>query len=95
MSVMLAVVAFISQKGGVGKSTLARSLGVVAARAGHNVKIGDLDRLQQTLVRWTQVRDAYGVRPTVSAEAYADAGDACAASGGADSVASRHPREGQ
>jgi chromosome partitioning protein len=81
---MLAVVGFISQKGGVGKSTLARSLGVVAARAGHTVKIADLDRLQQTLVRWTQTRDAYGLSPTMSVEAYADAGEACAASAGAD-----------
>jgi chromosome partitioning protein len=81
---MQTVVAFISQKGGVGKSTLARSLGVVAARAGHKVKIADLDRLQQTLVRWTQTRDTYGLSPTVSVETYADAERACAASTEAD-----------
>ena len=81
---MRAVVAFVSQKGGVGKSTLARSLGVVAAQAGHNVKIADLDGLQQTLVRWTQTREAYGISPSLRAETYADTGDACAASVGAD-----------
>lgn len=81
---MPSVVAFISQKGGVGKSTLARSLGVVAARAGHRVKIADLDGLQQTVMRWTQTRETYGLWPTMSVEAYVDAGDACAASAGAD-----------
>jgi len=81
---MPVVIAFISQKGGVGKSTLARSVGVVAARAGHKVKIADLDCLQQTLVRWTQTRDTYGLSPAVTVEPYADAERACAASAGAD-----------
>jgi chromosome partitioning protein len=81
---MLTVVAFISQKGGVGKSTLARSVGICAAQAGHKVSIGDLDRLQQTLVRWTQTRDSYGLAPTVSVEAYVNAEQACAASAGND-----------
>ena len=40
---MPVVVAFISQKGGVGKSTLARALGAVAASAGLKVRLADLD----------------------------------------------------
>ena len=81
---MPVVVAFISQKGGVGKSTLARSLGVVAAEAGGNIKIADLDCLQQTSVRWGQTRKSYSLSPTVSVGAYAGAAEAVAASEGVD-----------
>jgi chromosome partitioning protein len=42
------VVAFVSQKGGVGKSTLARE----AAAGGLSVKVADLDVQQGTLVNW-------------------------------------------
>ncbi len=37
------IVGFVSQKGGTGKSTLARALGAVVAGAGLKVKIADLD----------------------------------------------------
>ena len=43
-----AVVAFVSQKGGVGKSTLSRGLAREAAKNGLRVKIADLD-IQQGL----------------------------------------------
>lgn len=46
------IVGFVSQKGGVGKSTLARALAVAAAKAGWKVRIADLDFLQQTCVGW-------------------------------------------
>jgi chromosome partitioning protein len=48
-------VAFITQKGGAGKTTLAASVAVAAARAGERVIAFDLD-LQATLVRWGQRR---------------------------------------
>ena len=44
------MVAFISQKGGVGKSTLARALAREAAAGGLGVKIADLDTQQGTSV---------------------------------------------
>ena len=47
---MAAVIAFISQKGGVGKSTLARALAAVCAQAGLEVVLADLDPRQQTLI---------------------------------------------
>lgn len=50
------VVTFASQKGGVGKSTLARALAVVAARAGLEITIADLDSQQATIVEWMKTR---------------------------------------
>lgn len=52
------VVAFVSQKGGVGKSTLARALGLVVAHGGLSVLIADLDVQQSTAVHWHKVRQA-------------------------------------
>ena len=50
------VVAFISQKGGVGKSTLSRGLAREAAKSGLAVKICDLDTQQDTSVEWHRRR---------------------------------------
>jgi chromosome partitioning protein len=52
------VVAFVSQKGGVGKSTLARALAREAAFGGLSVKVADLDMQQGTLVNWQRLCDA-------------------------------------
>lgn len=54
---MLVIVGFVSQKGGVGKSTLARALATSAAAAGTTVTIADLDVQQETVKRWA---DLYG-----------------------------------
>ena len=69
---MPAVVAFVSQKGGVGKSTLARALAREGAKAGLRVKLADLDTQQGTSVDWHRTRLAAGIEPVISAEAYAD-----------------------
>ena len=53
---MTAVIAFVSQKGGVGKSTLACALAREAAASGLKVKIADLDPDQATIVDWHKVR---------------------------------------
>src|SRR5271169_5991832 len=64
------VIAFVSQKGGVGKSTLARGLAREAAKSGLSVKIADLDTQQGTCVEWHRRRLNEGVEPVVSVEAY-------------------------
>lgn len=48
-------IAFVTQKGGAGKSTLASSVAVAARGAGERVFIIDLDPLQ-TLVKWAGAR---------------------------------------
>ena len=50
------VIAFISQKGGVGKSTLARALASVAAHGGLSVTLADLDLQQRTSMNWSSRR---------------------------------------
>lgn len=59
------IVSFISQKGGVGKSTLARLLGVEMARAGWRVLIADLDANQGTATEWKVRRDREELEPDV------------------------------
>jgi chromosome partitioning protein len=70
---MSIVIAFVSQKGGVGKSTLARALAASATRAELKVKLADLDPQQRTLVLWEQTRKAHKVRPTVNVAAFTNA----------------------
>ena len=46
------VIAFVSSKGGVGKSTLSACVAVEAAKAGHSVYLLDLDPQQSTAAWW-------------------------------------------
>jgi chromosome partitioning protein len=73
-----AVVALVSQKGGVGKSALARTLAREAAAAGLTVKLADLDVQQGTCTDWNRDRNAAGLEPAVSVESYRSATSALA-----------------
>lgn len=81
---MAAIVAFVSQKGGVGKSTLSRALAREAAAGGLRVKIADLDTQQGTTIDWHRLRLSHGIEPTISAEAFGTAAQALAAANGYD-----------
>jgi chromosome partitioning protein len=81
---MPAVIAFISQKGGVGKSTLARALAAVCSHAGLDVVLADLDPRQQTLVHWQEARTAHRVTPRLSVEPFEAAADAADRAEGCD-----------
>ena len=70
---MPVVVAFISQKGGVGKSTLARALAAVAAHARLKVMVADLDPRQHTVLHWEKSRRDNKIAPSLTVEAYDDA----------------------
>lgn len=63
-------VAMVSQKGGVGKSTLARLLACVFAVLGWNVKIADLDTSQATSFQWRSRRLRSNVEPDVPVEQF-------------------------
>jgi chromosome partitioning protein len=53
---MTKILGLISQKGGVGKSTLARAIACEAKKADLNVKIADFDLQQGTFTKWHQRR---------------------------------------
>jgi len=72
------IVGFVSQKGGTGKSTLARALGAVVAGAGLKVRIADLDPQQGTLLEWERIREENATTPTVRVEAFSTAAEAVA-----------------
>ncbi|MGA2042892.1 MAG: ParA family protein [Roseiarcus sp.] len=64
------LISFVSQKGGVGKSTLARLLAVGAAHRGHKTLLADFDLEQLTCVEWNATRMRHGVEPEIDARPF-------------------------
>jgi chromosome partitioning protein len=64
------ILAAVSQKGGVGKSTVARLLSTVYAGAGWDVKLADLNLKQKTAVNWVADRLHEGITPEITAEPF-------------------------
>lgn len=60
----------VSQKGGVGKSTLSRMIACEYARSGWNVKIADMDASQGTSFNWQRRRIEQAVEPQVGVEMF-------------------------
>jgi chromosome partitioning protein len=56
---------FTSQKGGVGKSTLARSAAIALACSGRHVLLADFDVEQRTCLRWQAQRQARRLEPSI------------------------------
>jgi chromosome partitioning protein len=83
---MAIVVAFVSQKGGVGKSTLARAVATSAVRSGLAVKTVDLDPDQATITVWAQTRDRYKVAPSIKVDTFRSVKDALASTRGEEFV---------
>jgi len=67
---MGSIISLVSQKGGVGKSGIARLLAVEFARAGWSVKIADLDTMQGTSTKWKIRRDAAKLHPEIPVEKF-------------------------
>jgi chromosome partitioning protein len=64
------LVCFLSQKGGVGKSALARVLAVAAARAGKRVLLADFDLDQLTCLEWNAARLREGGSPEIAVRSF-------------------------
>ena len=76
---MAVVVAFVSQKGGVGKSTLARALAVAASRANVKVMVADLDAQQSTAWHWNEMRSGQKLSPPLNVVTFDTIDEALAA----------------
>lgn len=63
-------IGMISQKGGAGKSTLARLFARELAASDFAVKIADMDTQQQTSALWAAERAENGLSPEIRAEAF-------------------------
>jgi chromosome partitioning protein len=81
---MANIIALVSQKGGVAKSTLARALAREAAANGLRVKLADLDTQQGTSTNWHRRRLDNGVQPVFSVEGFKTAAQALKAANGFD-----------
>jgi chromosome partitioning protein len=75
---MAVVVGLVSQKGGVGKSTLARALAAVVAHAGLKVRIADLDPQQHTIVEWERLRGENRLAPALDVRGFSTVAQALA-----------------
>lgn len=64
------ILSLISQKGGVGKSALARLIAVEFAKADWQVKIADLDPAQGTSSKWKSRRDLAELQPDIAVEKF-------------------------
>src|SRR5271170_3170775 len=64
------IIGICSQKGGVGKSTLARLIAREYAAAKWNVKIADLDIGQGTSFNWQARRLQQNVKPVIAVERF-------------------------
>ena len=70
------IVSFVSQKGGVGKSTLSRAFAVGASQENLKVKIADLDTQQGTSTDWHRERLNNGFSSIGSVELFGKAENA-------------------
>ena len=80
------IVAFVSQKGGVGKSTLARAVAREFHVNGFRVKLADMDVQQATTVNWHVRRLNAGMDPIGSVECFRTFADAKASAVNEDAL---------
>ena len=80
------IIGFVSQKGGVGKSTLARAAAQELKRNDFKVKLVDLDVQQGTTVDWHRRRLEHNLAPVGSVECFRTVNEALEASEGYDAI---------
>lgn len=75
------IVSVVAQKGGVGKSSIARTLAVEFTRAGWATLLADIDSSQATANRWAEKRrNASGIEPKIETAVFSSASLAIEAS---------------
>ncbi len=67
------IISFLNQKGGVGKSTLARAVAVEFIKNKWSVIIADMDSSQRTTSNWAQKRLNENISPSVETGVYREA----------------------
>jgi len=75
---MTYLIGMVSQKGGVGKSTLARMMAREFVSGGMSAKIADLDTQQQTCTNWSGRRAESRIQPEVQVQSFASVKSALA-----------------
>ncbi len=78
------IIAVVSQKGGAGKSTIARLLAVAAAQDDKRAKIADLDLHQGTATNWNMRRQRAGRTPAVDVQTAGSVDQALRSANGCD-----------
>ena len=73
---MSLVIGVVSQKGGVGKSTVSRLIACNYAASEWQVKIADMDLAQGTCTSWNRRRLQNGTEPKVAVEQFVNVSDA-------------------
>jgi len=68
--VLKVIISFLNQKGGTGKSTLARAVAVEFVRNGWGVHVADMDTVQKTLFNWAGRREEGQIKPAVEVALY-------------------------
>lgn len=68
-------IAVLSQKGGVGKSTISRLFAVEYAKNDWSVKIADMDLSQGTVTEWNRIRMESGIEPKIAVEQFMNVRD--------------------
>lgn len=67
---MTYIIGMVSQKGGAGKSTLARLFARELAEDDFTVKIADLDTQQSTCTEWATDRETAGLQPEIQVQPF-------------------------
>ncbi len=67
------IISFLNQKGGVGKSTLARAIAVEFIKNKWEVIVADMDSSQRTTSNWAEVRKQQNIEPPVETGVYREA----------------------
>lgn len=64
------IISILSQKGGVGKSSLAQLVSIGYGNNDHAVLLADMDHLQKSSVLWNDIRNEKGLKPVITVNAY-------------------------